>query len=40
MKQIPAFCDKTEQKTQNSINETETVLKQQTRREHYEKVKI
>ena len=39
MKQIVAYCDKTEQKTQKSINETETILKEQLKKYHYEEIK-
>ena len=34
-----AYCDKTEQKTQKSINETETILKEQLKKYHYEEIK-
>ena len=33
MKQIVAYCDKAEQKTQKSINGTEKILKQQLKKE-------
>ena len=33
------YCDKTEQKTQKSINETETILKEQLKKYHYEEIK-
>ena len=39
MKQIVAYCDKTEMKTQKIINETETILKEQLKKEHYEQLK-
>ena len=39
MKQIVAYCDKTEQKTQKNINETETILKQQLKKEDYQEIK-
>ena len=39
MKQIVGYCDKTEQKTQKSINETETILKEQLKKYHYEEIK-
>ena len=39
MKQIAAYCDKTEQKTPKNINETETILKKQLKKENYEEIK-
>ena len=39
MKQIVAYCNKTEQKTRKNINETETILKQQLKKEDYEEIK-
>ena len=39
MKQIVAYCDKTEQKTQKNITETETILQQQLKKEDYKKIK-
>ena len=39
MKQIVAYCDKTKQKTQKYINETETISKQQLKKEDYEEIK-
>ena len=33
------YCDKTEQKTQKNINETETILKQQLKKEDYKEIK-
>ena len=38
MKQIVSFCDKTEQKTQNSIHETKTSLKQQLKGVDFEEI--
>ena len=37
-KQIVVFFDKTEQKSQNSINETETILKQRLKRKDREEL--
>ena len=39
IKQIVAYCNKTEQKTQKNINETEAILKQQLKKEDYEEIK-
>ena len=39
IKQIVANCDKTEQKTQTKINKTETILKQQLKKEDYKEIK-
>ena len=39
MKQIVAYCDKTEQKTQKNINETEAILKQELKKEDYQEIK-
>ena len=39
MKQIVVYCDKTEQKTQKSINGTEKILKQQLKKEDCEEIK-
>ena len=38
MKQIVAYCDKTEQQTQKN-NETKTILKQQLKKEDYKEIK-
>ena len=40
MKQIASFCDNKEQKTQNNIHETETISKQQLKRDDYEEIII
>ena len=39
MKQIVAYCDKTEQKTQKDINETKAILKKQLKKQDYEEIK-
>ena len=39
IKQIVANCDKTEQKTQTKIHKTETILKQQLKKEDYKEIK-
>ena len=39
MKQIVAYCDKREQKTQTNINESETILMQQLKKENYTEIK-
>ena len=39
MKQIVAYCEKTEQKTRKNIKENDTILKQQLRKENYEEIK-
>ena len=38
MKQIVAYCDKTEQQTQKN-NETKTILKQQLKKKDYKEIK-
>ena len=39
IKQIVANCDKAEWKTQTKINKTETILKQQLKKEDYKEIK-
>ena len=39
LKQIVAYYDKTEQKTQKNINEAQTILNQQLNKEDYEEIK-